>query len=70
MGTEKIGTVRNNKRCPKPAAAAVGQAAFCLERTRAAAAWAANPAQNEQALLLGTAPILSLDTHFGRPEGS
>eukprot|EP00959_Pyramimonas_sp_CCMP1952_P163295 3413569-Pyramimonas_sp.AAC.1 len=50
----------NNKCCPKPTAAAVGQAAFYLEWTQTAAAWTANPAQNEQKLLLGIVPILSV----------
>eukprot|EP00959_Pyramimonas_sp_CCMP1952_P318239 6659327-Pyramimonas_sp.AAC.1 len=48
----------NNKCCPKPTAAAVGQAAFCLEWTQAAAARTASPVQNE--LLLGIVPILSV----------
>eukprot|EP00959_Pyramimonas_sp_CCMP1952_P363548 7612883-Pyramimonas_sp.AAC.1 len=49
-----------NKCCPKPSAAAGGQAAFCLDWTQAAAAWTANPAQNAQELLLGIVPILSV----------
>eukprot|EP00959_Pyramimonas_sp_CCMP1952_P009263 193006-Pyramimonas_sp.AAC.1 len=44
---------------PKPTAAAVGQAAFCLQWTQAAAARTASPARSEQELLLGIAPALS-----------
>eukprot|EP00959_Pyramimonas_sp_CCMP1952_P382491 8014952-Pyramimonas_sp.AAC.1 len=55
-----MGTMPNNKCCSKPTAAAVGRAAFCLEWTQAAAAWTANPVQNEQELLLGIVPILSV----------
>eukprot|EP00959_Pyramimonas_sp_CCMP1952_P094376 1974406-Pyramimonas_sp.AAC.1 len=33
-GAETMGTMPNNKRCPKPTAAAVGQAAFCLKWTQ------------------------------------
>eukprot|EP00959_Pyramimonas_sp_CCMP1952_P242358 5065855-Pyramimonas_sp.AAC.1 len=46
-----------NKCCPEPSAVAVGQAAFCLEWAQAAATPTANSVQNEQELLLGTAPI-------------
>eukprot|EP00959_Pyramimonas_sp_CCMP1952_P119677 2502556-Pyramimonas_sp.AAC.1 len=49
-----------NKCCPKPTAAAVGQPAFCLKWTQAAAARTASPVQNEQELLLGIVPILSV----------
>eukprot|EP00959_Pyramimonas_sp_CCMP1952_P340539 7132793-Pyramimonas_sp.AAC.1 len=55
-----MGTMPNNKCCPKPTAAAVGQAPVCLEWTQAAAAWTASPAQNEQDPLLGIVPILSV----------
>eukprot|EP00959_Pyramimonas_sp_CCMP1952_P086118 1801261-Pyramimonas_sp.AAC.1 len=50
----------NNKFCPKPTAAAVGQAASCPEWPQAAAAWAASPVQNEHDPLLGIVPILSV----------
>eukprot|EP00959_Pyramimonas_sp_CCMP1952_P152626 3193573-Pyramimonas_sp.AAC.1 len=55
-----MGTMPNNKCCPKPTAAAVGQAAFCLEWGQAAAAWTTSPAQNEQEPLLGIVPLLSV----------
>eukprot|EP00959_Pyramimonas_sp_CCMP1952_P254937 5324459-Pyramimonas_sp.AAC.1 len=54
-----MGNVPNNKCRPKQTAAAVGQAAFCLECTLAAAARTANPGQNEQELLLGIVSMFS-----------
>eukprot|EP00959_Pyramimonas_sp_CCMP1952_P407457 8539348-Pyramimonas_sp.AAC.1 len=45
---------------PKPTAAAVGQAASCLEWAQAAAAWTASPVQNEQDPLSGIIPSLSI----------
>eukprot|EP00959_Pyramimonas_sp_CCMP1952_P427533 8954011-Pyramimonas_sp.AAC.1 len=61
MGTETVGTMPNNKCCPKATAGAVGQAAFCLNKwTQAVAARTASPVQNEQELLLGIVPILSV----------
>eukprot|EP00959_Pyramimonas_sp_CCMP1952_P236386 4939976-Pyramimonas_sp.AAC.1 len=59
-----MGTMPNNKCCPEPTAAAVGRAAFCLEWTHAAAARTANPPQNQQELLLGIVPILSVPISF------
>eukprot|EP00959_Pyramimonas_sp_CCMP1952_P027157 570432-Pyramimonas_sp.AAC.1 len=59
-----MGTMSNNKCYPTLTAAAVGQAAFCLKWAQAAAARIANPAHNEQELLLGTVPILSVPISF------
>eukprot|EP00959_Pyramimonas_sp_CCMP1952_P460278 9479600-Pyramimonas_sp.AAC.1 len=59
-----MGTMPTNKCCPKPTAAAVGQAAFCLKWTQAAAVWTASPAQDEQDPLLGIVPILSVPISF------
>eukprot|EP00959_Pyramimonas_sp_CCMP1952_P100730 2107201-Pyramimonas_sp.AAC.1 len=53
-------TMPNNKCCPKPTAATVGQAAFCPEWTQAAAAWTASPVQNEPDPLPCIVPILSV----------
>eukprot|EP00959_Pyramimonas_sp_CCMP1952_P122822 2567300-Pyramimonas_sp.AAC.1 len=64
-----MGTMPNSKCCPKPTAAAVGQAASCLAWTPAAAAWTASPVQNEQDPLLGIVPILSVPISCVQPRG-
>eukprot|EP00959_Pyramimonas_sp_CCMP1952_P432577 9058444-Pyramimonas_sp.AAC.1 len=54
----------NIKCCPKPTAAAVGQAPFCHKWTQAAATPTASPVQDEQELLLGIVPILPVSIPF------
>eukprot|EP00959_Pyramimonas_sp_CCMP1952_P163640 3420965-Pyramimonas_sp.AAC.1 len=61
-----MGEMSNNKCCPKPTAAAVVQAAFCLKWTKAAAALTASPVQNEPDPVLRIVPLLSVPIAFGR----